>query len=147
MSQPKQSSKRKQRRKAIPVLGAAGLSLSLASGAALATGKPIADLPVGPTLGHEVTLAEEEVSDVSLATFYVFDKEHAGTPQARVRLAMGGGGAACSGCVGCGGCWTGTYYDGSVFGGENATIPPRNPAKPMRKYVHAHKRTPVQKNP
>ena len=29
--------------------------------------------------GHEITLGEEEISDVTLATFYVFDKENAGT--------------------------------------------------------------------
>jgi hypothetical protein len=37
---------------------------------------------------HEITLSEEEVSDVSLATFYVFDKENS----PRVRLAARGGG-------------------------------------------------------
>ena len=47
----------------MPLLGAAGLSLSLASGAPAAT--------VGPA-AHETTLGEEEISDVSLATFYVF---------------------------------------------------------------------------
>jgi hypothetical protein len=30
-----------------------------------------------------VLLAEEEISDVSLSTFYVFDKENAGIPGAR----------------------------------------------------------------
>ena len=29
---------------------------------------------------HEILLGEEEISDVSLATFYVFDKENAGAP-------------------------------------------------------------------
>ena len=48
-------------------MGAAGLSLSLASGASAAT--------VGPA-AHEITLGEEEISDVTLATFYVFDKEN-----------------------------------------------------------------------
>ncbi len=146
MSQAKQSSKRKRRRKAIPVLGAAGLSLSLASGASLAAGKLATDLSASPTPSHEVTLAEEEVSDVSLATFYIFDKEHAGTPQARVRLAMAGG-AGCAGCSGCGGCWTGTYYDGSVFGGQAGAKPPRHPAKPVRKDAHAHKGPRAPKNP
>jgi hypothetical protein len=50
-------------------LGAAGLSFSLASGASAA---PAANIPID--LSHEFILAEEEVSDVSLATFYVFDK-------------------------------------------------------------------------
>ncbi|MGA7408381.1 MAG: hypothetical protein WBW67_26940, partial [Pseudolabrys sp.] len=67
MSRAKQSSKRKSRACAVPLLGAAGLSLSMVSGAPAAT--------VGPT-AHEITLGEEEISDVSLATFYVFDKEN-----------------------------------------------------------------------
>ena len=28
---------------------------------------------------HEITLEEEEISDVTLGTFYLFDKEDAGT--------------------------------------------------------------------
>ena len=47
---------------------------------------------------NRVTLCEEEIFDVSLATFYVFDKENAGTFRRGVRLAAGGG----CGC-GCGG--------------------------------------------
>ena len=33
---------------------------------------------VTPNIGvdHEITLGEEEISDVTLATFYVFDKEN-----------------------------------------------------------------------
>jgi hypothetical protein len=58
---------------AVPVLSAAGLSLSLASGASAAIGRPAADTPTPKTgISHEITLCEEEISDVSLATFYVF---------------------------------------------------------------------------
>jgi hypothetical protein len=89
MSRTKQASKRKHRACAIPLLGAAGLSLSLASGAPAAT--------VGPT-AHEITLGEEEISDVTLATFYVFDKENPRT--SGIQLARGGG---CGGGCGCGG--------------------------------------------
>jgi hypothetical protein len=67
------------KRKVVPVLGAAGLSLSLVGGAS-AAGAQVGD---GPThkavVSHEITLGEEEIADVSLATFYVFDKENAGT--------------------------------------------------------------------
>jgi hypothetical protein len=44
------------------------------------TAKP-ADMPTArnTAFNHEITLGEEEISDVSLATFYVFDKENAGT--------------------------------------------------------------------
>src|SRR6185436_4925993 len=78
MSHAKQVSKRKSRACAVPLLGAAGLSLSLASGAPAATVEPGA---------HEITLGEEEISDVSLATFYVFDKENVGTSEPTVQLA------------------------------------------------------------
>jgi hypothetical protein len=54
------------------VLGAAGL-LSLAGGASAATA-PVADLPSQKTApNHEIILGEEELSDVSLSTFYIFD--------------------------------------------------------------------------
>jgi hypothetical protein len=72
MSRAKQPSQRKRRSRALPALGAAGLSFSLASGASAA---PAANIPTrSADLNHEFILAEEEVSDVSLATFYVFDK-------------------------------------------------------------------------
>ena len=77
MSHSKQASKRKRRACAVPLLGAAGLSLSLASGASAATEVPAADMPTQNTpASHEITFGEEEIADVSLATFYVFDKEN-----------------------------------------------------------------------
>ena len=79
------------KRKVVPVLGAAGLSLSLVGGAS-AAGAQVAD---GPThkaaVSHEITLGEEEIADVSLATFYVFDKENAGPSRHSERLACGCG--------------------------------------------------------
>ena len=77
MSRGKKTSKRKSRACAVPLLGAAGLSLSMVSGSPAAT--------VGPT-AHEITLGEEEISDVSLATFYVFDKENVGASEPGVQL-------------------------------------------------------------
>ncbi len=53
----------------MPVLGAAGLSLSLASGASAAIGEPATDMLTPTGVSHEITLCEEEISDVSLATF------------------------------------------------------------------------------
>ncbi len=103
MSHAKQPSKRKHRACAVPLLGAAGLSLSLASGAPAATEGPAADMPTQNTrMSHEITLGEEEISDVSLATFYVFDKENPRT--LGIQLARGGGcgGGGC-GCGGHGG--------------------------------------------
>jgi hypothetical protein len=98
----KQASKRKRMTKAVPALGAAGLTFSLMGGAS-ASAVPTADTPQTPNMapGHEITLGEEEMSDVSLATFYVFDKENAGTLRGLVQEARGCG---CRGCGGCGGC-------------------------------------------
>jgi hypothetical protein len=103
MSHAKQASKRKRRSKALPVLGAAGLSFSLASGA---SSGPAVNMPTPNTgVSHEITLAEEEISDVSLATFYVFEKENAGALRPGVQLVRGGCGGGCGGggCRGCGG--------------------------------------------
>ena len=70
MPQAKQTSKRKRRSKALPVLGAAGLSLSLASSASAVPGG-LGDMPISKTGdGNRVTLGEE---DVSFAPFYAFD--------------------------------------------------------------------------
>jgi hypothetical protein len=70
------NSKRKRRSKAVPVLGAAGLSLTLASEGSLATTAPALDT-MTRNVTHEITLREEEACDVSLATFHVFGKEGA----------------------------------------------------------------------
>jgi len=76
MPQGKQTSKRKRRSKALPVLGAAGCRLSLAGSASAVPGGPAVNLPTsGNGDGKQVFLGEEEILDVSLATFYVFDKE------------------------------------------------------------------------
>ena len=104
MLHAKQASSRKRKSKAVPVLRAAGLSLSLASGGS-AIGGPATDI-LTPKAGvsHEITLCEEEISDVSLASFYVFDNEN--TRRLRQQLARGGGGCAGGGCAcftGCGG--------------------------------------------
>ena len=136
MPRVKQASKRKRMSKTVPVLGAAGLSLTLASAASAATGGPVLDV-LTPNTGasHQITLSDEEVSDVSLTTFYVFNKE-AFRPGKRLVMGMGGCGA-CAGCGGCG-CWTGTYYTSPVFG--NDAYPP--PTGPAHRYVHAPKHVP-----
>jgi hypothetical protein len=84
------------------VAGLAGLSLSLVGGATTAIGGPAANMPMQATVpSHEITLGEEEISDVSLATFYVFDKETAEQARPELQLVRGG----CGGCGGrgCGG--------------------------------------------
>jgi hypothetical protein len=50
----------------------------MASGACASTSEALANTPP-PSQNHEIFLGEEEISGVSLATFYVFDKENAGT--------------------------------------------------------------------
>jgi hypothetical protein len=133
MSRVKQASKRKRLTKAagVPALGAAGLGLSLvgsASASALAT----ADVPqsLNSTPNQRFVLSEEEIADVSLATFYLFDKENGTGGFTQVARGCGcggchgcgGGGGGCRGCgggcrgCGCGGCgcggWGGCGYGG-----------------------------------
>src|SRR5262249_28300400 len=103
MSQTKDTAQRKRRNKALPVLGAAGLSLSLVTNASAAIGGINPD-----TVSQQVLLCEEEIADVSLATFRVFDKDRAGIHRPHARLAMGVGGCGCAGC-GCA-CGIGLYY-------------------------------------
>ena len=99
MSHAKRVSMRNRSAKVMPVLGAAGL-LALASGASAEAPMDTSTLTPITGVSHQVFLGEEEISDVSLATFSVFDKENAGSLNPGVRLARGGG---CGGCGG-GGC-------------------------------------------
>jgi len=116
MARAKQASKRNRRRKALPVLGLAGVSFSLAGAASASTGGPATDVQAQNfSPSHEVFLGEEEISDVSLATFYVFDKENIAKPQMGERLAYwrGCGGCRCAGCR-CG--WRGCAACGACGG-------------------------------
>jgi hypothetical protein len=109
----KQASKRKRVTKAaVPALGAAGLTFSLAGGAS-ASAMPTADTPqklnFSPT--QSVLLGEEEIADVSLATFHLFDKENGGTGVQQMAWGCRCGGCGCRGCgcracrcAGCAGC-------------------------------------------
>jgi hypothetical protein len=101
---PKRSSRRKRRSKALPALGF-GVSLTMASGACASTSEASANTPA-PSQNHEIFLGEEEISDVSLATFYVFDKENAGPPplSQKLRLAAGCGAGCGCGCACTSGC-------------------------------------------
>ena len=75
------------------------MSLAMATGASAAVA-PTADVPSqSPTLTPITTLSESEVIDVSLATFYVFDKELGGTSHLGQGLQLAGG------CRGGGGGW------------------------------------------
>ena len=107
MARTKQVSKRKRRRIGLPALGAAGASLIMASGASATA--PTANVPSlqDTSLRPAITLDEEEIADVSLGTFYVFDKENDSRLGQGVRLAAHGGCGRCGGgCAAarCGGC-------------------------------------------
>ena len=115
MPQVKQASKRKRGTKAaVSALGAAGLTFSLL-GSATASAVPTADVAQTTAFApnEAITLGEEEIADISLATFYVFDKENVGGGVQVARRGCDGcrGGAvrgcavrASAGCGGCGGC-------------------------------------------
>jgi hypothetical protein len=110
MSRVKQASKQKRTTKAaaVKVLGAAGLGISLV-GSASASTMPTAGIPQSDNTSpnQRFVLSEEEMADVSLATFHLFDRENVGSG---VQLARGGcggcghGGGGCGGCRGGGGC-------------------------------------------
>jgi hypothetical protein len=98
---PKRSFKRKHRGKALPALGFASVSLSLASGACASTSEASANAS-RPSQSREIFLGEEEISDVSLATFYVCDKENAGPSPLSQKLRQAAGcGAGCGCSCGC----------------------------------------------
>jgi hypothetical protein len=120
MSRVKQAPKRKRVTKAAaPALGAAGLTFSLVGGASAAA-VPTVDFKQTPNYGptQAITLGEEEIADVSLATFHLFDKENAGSGVQVAWRGCGGcggcrgcgrgcrvwRGCGCGGCAGCGGC-------------------------------------------
>ena len=124
MPQAKRASKGKRPSKAVSVLGIAGVSLAASTGGSPA-GMPSASL-AAPTAGSVAdilwqntapfqvpTLDEEEISDVSLATFYLFDKENLGNSRSGIQLAFPRrlrlrtrlrrrGGRGCGGFRGCG---------------------------------------------
>ena len=132
MAHAKRVSKRKRRRIGLPALGAAGVSLVMAGGAAATA--PTTNVPSlqDSSLRPVIALAEEEIADVSLATFHIFGKENESELGQGIRLAArgcggrcGGGcavarcggcagwGIGCAGCVsiGCGGgCWRWTSF-------------------------------------
>jgi hypothetical protein len=106
MRRVKQASRKKRTKAAaVTVLGAAGLFGS-ASGSTI----PAADISQSNNTSpnQRFVLSEEEMQDVSLATFHLFDRENVGSV---IQLARGGcGGCGCGhGCGGgcghgCGGC-------------------------------------------
>ena len=132
MPQVKRAAKGKRPNKAVSVLGIAGVSWVASTGgspadipsASLAepTAGSAADLVWQNTAPFQVPfLAEEEISDISLATFHLFGEENPGNSGSGIQLAFRagcgggcgchGGGGGCRGCGGgfrgCGGCHVG----------------------------------------
>ena len=104
MPRMKHASKRRRGKQSVPILGVAGMSLALAGGAFARTSEPATHIPSRDTAPrHHITLNDEEISDINLATFYVFDKENARTLRRGEKLAWGCRGCGCRGCGGCGG--------------------------------------------
>jgi hypothetical protein len=93
----KQASRQKRTTKAaaVTVLGATGLGFSLLGNASAST-MPAADIAPSDNTppNQRFVLSEEEMADVSLATFHLLDKENVGSG---VQLAYRG----CGGCRGC----------------------------------------------
>ena len=117
MARMKHSSRGKRRSKAVPALGIAGMSLAVAGGASASTPGAVADIPFRNASPPLFTLGDEEITDVSLSTFYVFDKENSAAPRLNEKLAWRCGG--CGRCgAGCGrscgrcGCGCGAVYCG-----------------------------------
>ena len=103
MPRVKQASKQKSTTKAaaVTVLGATGLGFSLL-GSTSASTMPAADIAQSDYTppNQRFVLSEEEMADVSLATFHLLDKENVASG---VQLARAGGcrGCAARGCRGC----------------------------------------------
>jgi hypothetical protein len=137
MSHTKQPPKQKRRRRAVkvvPILGLTGLSLSLVNAASASVGVTSAAPVSNPAARQAVTLSEQEITDVNLATFYVFDKDNAPAPRPRRTIAFGCG--ACAGCGCGGGCWTGQYLT-PLIGGDPP--PPYRPVRPVHRHGRALK--------
>jgi hypothetical protein len=117
MAQAKRASKGKRPSKAVSVLGIAGMSLAASTGGSPAdippapfsapTAGSVADILWQNTAFQIPFLDEEEISDVSLATFHLFDKDNLGNSQSGIQVAVRGCGCGhgCGGCAGrgCGG--------------------------------------------
>ena len=123
MSRAKNALKQKRLSKAVPLAGIAGVSLAMAGGASATAPAGNAAPSLDTASRQVITLGEEEISDVSLGTFYVFDKEHAPQAGQNIQLARGCGGRGCGGrgcgrgCGGCRGCGHGCGHGCGCWGG------------------------------
>ena len=116
MRETKHAPKGKRSKKALSVvLSVAGMSLAATAAGPVASMTLPATAPLQP-----VPLGEEEIADVSLATFHLLGQEKLGAPRTITELVHGGGCGGCGGHGGgCGGCHGGGFggCHGGGFGG------------------------------
>jgi hypothetical protein len=128
MPHRREGAQRKRRSKAVPTLGAAGLSFSLAVSASAAIGDTDPHASASAPAAPQVT-EEEQIFEASLAAFRVFDNENIGTPRRRVQPTM----------ISQGACGIGFYYPQNppaVSGPAYQAAPPSRPrlVRPPYKY-------------
>ena len=99
MAKTRRSPKRNVKTAAL-ALGAAGVSLAMTGGASATAPMNVAS----QDNARRIFLGEEEIADVSLATFHVFDRESESRVRQGIRVAAGCGGHGCGGCGHGGGC-------------------------------------------
>ena len=119
MSQANHASKGRRSKKALSVLGLAGVYLAAT---AATTNESTAAMPSPATAPVQAfALGEEEISDVTLATFHLFDKQTIDQSRSLLHLTRCGCGCGGGGCRGCGGCGGGGcrcgFGDGCRCGG------------------------------
>jgi hypothetical protein len=128
MPQVKRAAKGKRPNKAVPVLGIAGVFWAASTGGSPADIPPasLASPPAGPvadilwqnTAPFQIPfLHEEEISDVSLATFHLLDKDDLGNSGIQLAFRGCGGGCGCHGGGGFHGCGGGFHGCGGGFRG------------------------------
>ena len=132
MPQVKRAAKGKRPNKAVSVLGIAGVSLAASTGGSPADIPPaslasppagsVADILWQNTAPFQIPfLDEEEISDVSLGTFRLFDKDDLGNSHSGIQVAFRGCGGGCGCGHGCGGgfrgCGGGFHGCGGGFRG------------------------------
>src|ERR1700733_10347376 len=97
---------RKHQRKGGPLLTAAGLSLSVSSGTSATMAVTTTEIVTCSTaLNYEQPLREEEITDISLSTFHIFN----GKSMPRLGARMAGGA--------CGACGAGLYSNQPAYNG------------------------------
>lgn len=111
MVQKTRDSRARRRTEAPLPVGVGGLALSLESTASAQRGAPALRKPsfvTAPRHDLIVDLHEDEVSDVTLGSFYVVDNENPALPARTKPVSRRRGSAGyrcrCAGCLGCLGC-------------------------------------------